>query len=128
MYVDEAGGNRIGTTIGNALAGFAATANEGGFAVNEHGGEALLRVVREMTDWVDGRLGGLGELGQEPPLGVSVGAGAVTPHLARVATDDQGLLTQLGRLRETLAQVELGIRKAMSNYRSVDNLNAAGLR
>ncbi len=128
MYVDDAGGDRIGATIGKVLAGFAATANEGGFAVDERGGEALLRVVREMADWVDGRLGGLAALGQEPPLGVSVGAAALKPHLGRVATDDQGLLTQLRRLRETLAEVELGIRKAMSNYQSVDNLNAAGLR
>jgi hypothetical protein len=128
MYVDDLGGDRIGSTVGQALARFAATANEGGFAVDERGGEALLKVVREMADWVDGRLGGLAVLGQEPPLGSSVGAGALRPHLGRVATDDQGLLTQLRRLRETLAQVEQGIRSAMSHYRSVDELNAGLVR
>ncbi|MFC7618203.1 hypothetical protein ACFQV2_37270 [Actinokineospora soli] len=62
------------------------------------------------------------------PLGRTEAAGALRPHLRAVAADDQGLLTQLRRLRETLAQAERGIRAAMADYQSVDALNAAGLR
>lgn len=128
MYVDDAGGARIGATVGRTLAGHAATANEGGFAVDAGGGEALLRAVHDLADWLDGQLGRLGALDTEPPLGQTAGALAVKPHLRAAAADDQGFLTQLGRLRETLAQAEHGIRAAMSDYQSVDGLNAAGLR
>lgn len=128
MYVDDAGGARIGATVGKALAGHAATANEGGFAVDESGGEALLRAVRGLADWLDGHLGRLDALDREPPLGQTAGALAVKPHMRAAATDEQGFLTQLRALRQTLANAEHGIRAAMSDYQSVDSLNAAGLR
>ena len=127
MYVDDAGGARIGATLGKELANEAATANGGGFAVEGRGAEALLRAVHDVADWLDGQLGRLDALDGDPPLGRTAGALAVGPHVRQAAVDDQGFLTQLRRLRETLAQAERGIRAAMSEYHSVDGLNAAGL-
>ncbi|GGS20991.1 hypothetical protein [Actinokineospora fastidiosa] len=128
MYVDDAGGARIGTTIGESMAGFAATAQEGGFAVSGEGGEALLRAVYAMADWVDSQRTSLAFLQQEAPLGSTHGAMTMKPYLQQVASDGAGFVTQLEQFREALIQAEQGIKQAMANYQDTDKLNADKLR
>ncbi|MGW5051023.1 hypothetical protein [Actinokineospora sp. NPDC004072] len=128
MYVDDAGGARIGTTIGKSMAGFAATAQAGGFAVSEEGGEALLKAIYEMADWVDDQAMNLQFLEQAPPLGSSNNAQTMKPYLRQVASDEHGLITQLRQFREALRQAEQGIKQAMANYQQTEKQNADSLR
>jgi hypothetical protein len=42
------------------------------------------------------------------------------PYVAQVATDDQGFLPMLMKLRESLEDAEQGITDAMRNYQAMD--------
>jgi hypothetical protein len=127
MYVDDAGGAKVGSTIGKAMGDFASGAASGAFAVNEQGGEALLAAIRDMADWVDSEYNKLYVVGQEAKLGDSLGAKVMKPYLQQVATDEQGFLPQLVAFRESLVKAEEGIRQAMANYQHTDQLNSAKL-
>ncbi|SDC90165.1 hypothetical protein [Actinokineospora iranica] len=123
MYIDE-GGNAPLSPIGKAMSDFAGNAAAGKFAVNEKGGEALLRAIREMAAWVDSEQERLHVLEQEPMLGSSNNAEVMKPLLVQVATDDRGFLTQLRQFRESLIKAEEGIQQAMANYVRTDESNA----
>lgn len=127
MYIDDAGGASIGSTIGKSMSDFASGAASGAFAVNEQGGEALLAAIRDMAGWVDSQGMHLFRLEQEPLLGNSNGAKVMAPHLQQVATDNAGFITQLNAFRESLVKAEEGIKKAMENYRQTDELNSSKL-
>lgn len=127
MYIDDAGGAAIGSTIGKSMSDFASGAASGAFAVNEAGGDALLAAIRDMAEWVDGEQASLHLLNQDAMLGGSNGAGVMKSHLKQVATDQQGFLTQLKAFRESLVKAEEGIRQAMANYQNTDSLSAKKL-
>lgn len=127
MYIDDAGGAKIGATIGKSMAGFAATAKSGGFAVSEQGGEALLKAIYDMADWVDNQSFELDLLAQQAKLGSTNNAQAMKPYLHEVAVDQQGLITQLKQFRKSLVEAEEGIKAAMANYQKTDRLNAGKL-
>jgi hypothetical protein len=117
----------IGATIGAAMAGigasfaeFAAGAAAGAFAINQTGGQALLTAIRNMKHWVDGHRGDLQLLAQEPKLGESHGAQTMMKFVPQVATDDQGFLPMLMKLRASLEDAEKGITDAMKNYAELD--------
>ncbi|GLZ36529.1 hypothetical protein [Actinokineospora sp. NBRC 105648] len=126
MYVDEGAGGSLGA-IGQAMSDFAASAGAGQFAVNGHGGDALLRAIRNMINWINTEQNRLGALDQYAKLGGSNGAKVMSPYLREVATDERGLLTQLRQFRESLLTAEEGVKQAMANYRSTDQHNADGL-
>ncbi|MCP2306275.1 hypothetical protein [Actinokineospora globicatena] len=111
--------------IGAAVGEFAALALRGGFAVNERGGEALLTAIRNLIEWIDEQQTQLAFLNQVAKLGSSNNAEAMKPFLQQVANDEQGFITQLLRLRESLASAETGVRQAMANYQQADH-QAAG--
>lgn len=94
---------------------FKQSAASGQFTVSPDGGADLLRVIRVLQDWLGAGPGG--SLDQEPLLGTSYGARAMAPFVQRVASDQQGLLTQLARLRDVLTDAESGVKQAMANYR-----------
>lgn len=128
MYIDDAGGAPIGANIGKQMADFASAATSGSFAVNEQGGEALLKAIRDMAAWYTSERARLETLSQEPSLGGSNGANAMKPHVMAVATDGQGFLTQLKAFGESLAKAEEGIKQAMANYRNADEGNTSKFR
>ncbi|GLW90858.1 hypothetical protein Aglo03_16740 [Actinokineospora globicatena] len=99
---------------------FVALAARGGFAVNEHGGRALLKAIHEMLAWIDDQRYYLDALRQEPLLGSSTNAQAVKPFMREVAEDESGFLTQLLKLRESLGAAESAIQQAMANYQGAD--------
>jgi len=106
---------------------FASAAAAGGFAINETGGEALLTAIRDMYDWLNSRMNDLRVFEEKLPLGGSHGAEVVKPFTVQVATDQQGFLTQLTALQESLAKAEEGIKQAMDNYRAADQDGKQGL-
>ncbi|OLF07925.1 hypothetical protein BU204_35220 [Actinophytocola xanthii] len=99
---------------------FARAASEGSFAVNETGGQALLAAIREMRDWIDGKMGDFGLLQQEPALGSSDGAQTIKPYVVNVAVDQQGFITMLTEFRASLDEAEQGINAAMASYQEMD--------
>ena len=112
MYIDE-GASAPFDAIGKSTENFLGAAANGQFAVNEHGGRALLEAIRKMADWVDSRYGELRHLEQQPQLGSSNTAAVMKPYVQQVAADDLGFLTQLMAFRESLGKAEEGIKKAM---------------
>jgi hypothetical protein len=103
------------------MSGLLAAANDGSFAVNDTGGQALLTAIREMARWVDDNIGDLRLLAQQQPLGTSNGAEVIKPYLQEVATDQEGFLTMLQEFRASLTDAEAGVIGAMNNYRNIDH-------
>jgi len=133
VYIDNGGGTSgdsevTWASIGESMAQFASMAADGGFEVNEAGGDALLGAIRHMKDWVNSQENNLYQLSQEMPLGTSHAAQVIKPYVQQVATDGQGFLTVLNQFRESLTNAEQGIKTAMANYRATDAANASGLR
>ncbi|CRK60400.1 hypothetical protein [Alloactinosynnema sp. L-07] len=124
MYVDDAGGSPLGSTIGKSMSDFAAGAASGAFSVNEQGGAALLAAIRDMATWVDGEATRLALLNEQPMLGDSNGASVMKPYLQQVANDSQGFNTQLKQFRASLLEAEKGIKQAMANYQHTDTSEA----
>lgn len=124
MYMDEAGIAPGFGAIGKSMKDFASTAAAGGFAVNETGGQALLKAIRDMAEWVDNNVRDLRSLVREVPLGGSQGAETMKPHVAQVASDGDGFLPMLVKFRESLVSAEQGITDAMRNYQGMDQRGA----
>jgi hypothetical protein len=115
----------MGAAIGASFAQFAAGAAAGAFAISETGGQALLQAIRNMKDWVDENRGDVSQLSVQPKLGQSHGANVMSPFVARVASDDQGFVPMLMKLRESLEDAEKGINDAMKNYQAMDQRGAS---
>jgi hypothetical protein len=98
---------------------FKESAASGQFAVSESGGQSLLKVIRMMQDWLAGHDNAT--LQEKPMLGGSHGAKAMAPFLQEVASDQQGFLTQLTKLRDVLTDAEAGVKQAMANYRQTEH-------
>ncbi|HVK24155.1 MAG TPA: hypothetical protein VM677_22610 [Actinokineospora sp.] len=128
MYVDDAGGSPLGSTIGKSMSDFAAGAATGAFSVNEQGGAALLAAIRDMATWVDSQANHNMRLAEQPMLGNSNGANVIKPYVQQVANDQHGFLTQLKQFRESLAEAEKGIQQAMANYQHTDTAEAGKLK
>ena len=132
MYIDDSGGGGdTGQAVGSiaeGMAKFASMAASGSFEVNDTGGQALLKTIHKMQDWLNSQLVDLYRLTQEMPLGSSHAAEVMKPYLRNVATDAQGFLTQLQQFRESLAKADQGIRTAMANYRATEETNKTALR
>jgi hypothetical protein len=105
---------------------FKESAASGHFAVSEAGGADLLQVIRLLQDWLAGT--DQGTIDQRPALGGSYGARAMSPFVQQVASDQQGFLTQLTRLRDVLGDAEAGVRQAMANYRQNEHSVAGSFR
>jgi hypothetical protein len=132
VYIDNGGstsdsGEVTWASIGESMAQFASMAADGGFEVNESGGEALLSAIATMQHWISDKSFDLQQLAQEMPLGTSHAAEVMKPYVRNVATDDQGFLTQLAQFREALNKAEQGIRTAIANYQATDSANQATL-
>ncbi|GLW95120.1 hypothetical protein [Actinokineospora globicatena] len=113
--------------IGGEIGRFAALAARGGFAVNEQGGQALLRAIRNLIRWIDDQQSDLIMLTQTAKLGSSNNAEVMKTFLQQVATDGAGFITQVTSLRESLAAAEQAITQAMANYEQADQHAASRL-
>lgn len=120
--LDAGGGGGMASmaSMGASMASFKQAAAAGSFAVNESGGQALLKAIRDMATWVDSKHTELNFLAKEQPLGTSNGANLMKPYLVDVATDDKGFVTQLREFRKSLADAEQGILDAMKNYKNTE--------
>lgn len=118
--VDVVGGMAKMAEFRSSMNMFKQAAATGSFAVNEAGGAALLRPIRDMAKWVDGKMRDLNDLARKQPLGTSNGANLMKPYLQQVASDEQGFITQLREFKSSLADAEQGILDAMKNYDSTE--------
>ena len=90
--------------------------------MNETGGKALLRAIREMAKWVDDKLRPTSTcFAQQPALGTSNGANAMKPYVQDVATDQEGFLTSCVSSGPRWPTPRQGVIGAMKNY---DNIRA----
>ncbi|MBP2322169.1 hypothetical protein JOF56_002554 [Kibdelosporangium banguiense] len=105
---------------------FKESAASGQFAISESGGESLIKVIRMLQDWLEGH--DTGTLEQKPMLGGSYGAKVMAPFLQEIASDEQGFIPQLARLRDVLADAETGVHQAMANYRRTEHAVAGTYR
>ncbi|MCP2304387.1 hypothetical protein [Actinokineospora globicatena] len=106
--------------IGAAMGEFVALAASGGFAVNDHGGQALLNAIREMLAWIDSERFRFDRLIQRPMLGSSTNAEVMKPFMLEVSCGDVGFVTQVLQLEESLLAGEQAILQAMASYRESD--------
>ncbi|TDQ05442.1 hypothetical protein [Labedaea rhizosphaerae] len=120
MLVDPGGGSVTPANIKASMDQFAQSAASGGFTVNETGGQALIAAIDKLLDWIDGSGTDLVYLAQSPKLGGSHGGKAISPFAQKVATDQQGFLTVLQQLQESLTTAKQGIKTAMKNYQETD--------
>jgi hypothetical protein len=112
------------TAIKDSMNQFAQAAANGGFTVNETGGQALIGAIDKLLDWIDSSGGDLVYLSQNPKLGGSSGGKTIAPFAQKVATDQQGFLTVLQQLQESLTTAKQGIKTAMKNYQEHDTTGA----
>jgi hypothetical protein len=126
MHLEESGG--ASQSIFGSMAAFAASAADGGFEVNEAGGERLIKAIDDFQAWIADQSTSIWYLAQERKLGASAGAQIIAPFVQQVATDEQGFITQLRALGEALVKAREGIELAMKNYRETEEAQAASLR
>jgi hypothetical protein len=115
-------------SIMDSMANFANTAAAGGFEVSDTGGEPLLKAIDGFQRWVDDHSDRITMLEQERKLGTSNAAQVMAPFVKEVVTDDQGFVTQLKALRDSLNKAREGIQKAMENYRQTEEANRANMK
>ncbi|GAA2984232.1 hypothetical protein LV75_005477 [Actinokineospora diospyrosa] len=103
------------------MAAFAALAAQGSFTVNPHGGQALLKPIRDLVAWIDRERRVFDRLRQVPMLGSSNNAEVMKPFMQKVAGDEAGFITQLLALRESLIVAEQAVTEAMAHYQEADD-------
>ncbi|PPK67566.1 hypothetical protein V5P93_005407 [Actinokineospora auranticolor] len=118
MFASEPGGMVEGVAM------LRSAATDGGFAVNETGGQALLTAIQNMLDWIDGQQYNFQLLSREPQLGSTNAAAIMKPFMVSVATDERGFVTQVMALRDSLEEAKAAIKDAMKNYHSADAAEA----
>ena len=104
-----------------SMAGFVEAAASGAFAVNETGGQALLKAIHDLAKFVDDNLSDSNFVAQQLPLGSSNGAKLMKPYMVDVVTDDQGFYTRLTEFRNSLVDAEAAINAAMKNYDNMEH-------
>lgn len=128
MYIDDGGGEPASKSIMDSMIEFARTAAEGGFEITQEGGNHLLTAIENFQNWIDDNSHIIALLEQDRQLGSSNGAKAMAPYVQQVAADEQGFITQLRALRESLKQARHAIELAMSNYRKTEEATHANLK
>ncbi|PPK66436.1 hypothetical protein V5P93_002534 [Actinokineospora auranticolor] len=116
MRDSDGGGGSIAPDVSN----FLGSAQSGGFAVNERGGQALLTAIDNMTSWIDDNVVGWEKLAREPKLGSTNNAQVMKPFMVAVASDDRGFITQMSALRESLLSAREAIVAAIANYKNTE--------
>jgi ribosomal protein L19E len=69
----------------------------------------------------------IGAFEQERKLGTSNGAKVMGPYIQQVAGDDQGFITQLRALRDSLKEARRGIELAREAYLRTEEATRANL-
>jgi hypothetical protein len=129
MYMDDGGG--VGApiqSIMDSMNAFAGAAASGGFEVSEKAGTDLLGAIDDFQHWITNNSDKLGLLEQQRRLGSSNGAKVMTPYVQQIASDEQGFITQLRALRESLNKAREGISKAMENYRRTEEAKQSSFK
>jgi hypothetical protein len=128
VYIDDGGGEPASKSIMESMVNFAKTAAEGGFEISEKGGDHLLKAIDDFQNWINDQSHRIGLLEQERRLGASNGAKVIGPFVQRVASDDQGFITQLRALGDSLDKARDGIELAIKNYRATEQATSASLK
>jgi hypothetical protein len=128
VYIDDGGGEPASKSIMQSMADFARTAAEGGFEISEKGGDHLLEAIDELQKWINDQSHQLRLLEQERKLGSSNAAKVIGPLTQQVVIDDQGFITQLRALRDSLNDARDAIQLAKDNYRRTEEATRANLR
>jgi hypothetical protein len=89
----------------------------GGFAVDGQAGARLAEAVHAVAAALEREAGRWAVIGGEPPLGATPAGRFVAARMAATATDDRGLLTQLGQARTEFPRYVEAIESAAANYR-----------
>lgn len=112
-------------SLGQAINGaqqFLATARSGGWAVNDVGGQAILKAVRHGMDEIANVKSRIFHVAQPMKLGTSPDALVMVEFNKLVATGDaRSFETNLDLFVEVLTQVEEAVQLAMRNYRNVED-------
>jgi hypothetical protein len=128
VHIDDGGGEPASKSIMESMANFAKTAAEGGFEISNEGGTHLIKAIDDFQNWLDDRSEIIGVFEQERKLGTSNGAKVIGPYVQQVAGDDQGFITQLRALRDSLHKARDAIELAMENYRRTEEGTRANLK
>lgn len=115
--------------FGDALDSLKAVGAQGGWAINESGGQALISAATDLYDELGEILVDAGNLALELPLGTTPAAQIYKPFLATVASDPhQGAITALTKLREEALEFKGEIEKAMAAYEATDERSQQGIK
>ena len=102
------------------MAGLVEAAAQGSFAVNATGGQALLKAIHDLAQFVDENLIDATLVAEQMPLGSSNGANLMKPYMVDVLVDDRGFYTRLKEFRNSLVDAEAAIVAAMKNYDNME--------
>ncbi|RZQ61921.1 hypothetical protein [Amycolatopsis suaedae] len=101
---------------------------DGGFRVDEHTGDRMIRALEDTLDSLETRWDSLQKLGTSPPMSSTATANWVSGHMVNTATDGSGLLTRLLEARSEIPTYIEAIRLAKRNYRESDDKVETDLR
>ena len=120
---------RTALQFANDAQSFAASAANGGFAVSDEGGQAMVRAIEDFQDWLLDARTDINHLKLPPKLGGSPAAIKAAEHTALVASGDERsfehVLVQLGPILE---DAKNGIKQAMANLQHADDQGQQQIR
>jgi hypothetical protein len=115
-------------SIMESVTAFVQSAAQGGFEVSPQGGDAMIKAIDNFLQWVADQDATLYSLQQPRKLGTSNGAKVMGPFVHKVPSDEQGFVTQLVALRDSLIKAREGIVTAMENYRRTEEASRSGFK
>ncbi|MBP2320954.1 hypothetical protein JOF56_001339 [Kibdelosporangium banguiense] len=128
MKIDDGGGKAASGSIMTSMIEFAKLAAQGGFEISREGGDHLLKAIDGFQDWINDQSDRIRLLEQDRKLGTSNAAKVIGPFAQQVANDDQGFITQLFALRDSLHKAREGIQLAMDQYERTEEATRGNLK
>jgi hypothetical protein len=113
------------------MQGLKQAAESGSFAIDQAGAEAYIKAIEQAQDELMGMELELDHVQQETKLGTSPDGMALSRYNRESATGGSGtlgLVPAINQLQSALEDARLAMKKAVENYRAVDDSSANSYR
>ncbi|MEU6150801.1 hypothetical protein ABZ816_12455 [Actinosynnema sp. NPDC047251] len=113
------------------MQGLKQAAESGSFAIKQSGAEAYIKAIEEAEMEINGLNNTIYLLQQETKLGTSPDAQAMSRYNSESANGGggtTGIIPAINQLKSALADAKAALRKAVENYREVDDAAANSLK
>ncbi|GAA1357225.1 hypothetical protein [Saccharothrix algeriensis] len=113
------------------MQGLKQAAESGSFAISQAGAEAYIKAIEDAEGEINNLDLNLLDLAQETKLGTSPDAQAMSRYnMENVhgGGGTTGIMPAIDQLKAALSEAKAALRKAIENYREVDDAAASGLK